>query len=100
MHVLVTGGYGFIGAWTARKLLEAGHSVRIFENHDDRRFYDKILNGRGTDPNVTHLRGDIVDAGAVTEAVDGCDAVVHLAGVLVPYCREHPVRGAQINVQG
>ncbi len=35
MQVLVTGGYGFIGAWTVRKLLEAGHRIRIFENHND-----------------------------------------------------------------
>jgi UDP-glucose 4-epimerase len=100
MHVLVTGGYGFIGAWTARKLLESGHTVRIFENHDDRRFYDQILGDLAGDSRITHVRGDIVDYDDVGRAVDGCTAIVHLAGILVPYCRENPIRGAKINVLG
>ncbi len=100
MQVLVTGGYGFIGAWTTRKLLEAGHSVRIFENHTDRRFYEQILSDRAGDPRITHVAGDIVDYDDVGRAVDGCSAIVHLAGILVPYCRENPLRGAQINVIG
>jgi UDP-glucose 4-epimerase len=100
MRVLVTGGYGFIGAWTTRKLLEAGHSVRIFEHHDDRRFYNQILEDRADDDAITHLRGDIVQSEDVASAVEGCDAIAHLAGVLVPYCRENPILGAKINVLG
>ena len=100
MHVLVTGGYGFIGAWTVRKLLEFGHIVRIFENHADRRFYDQILGAAADDPRVTHVQGDIVDYDDVGRAVAGCTAIVHLAGILVPYCRENPIRGAKINVLG
>ena len=98
--ILVTGGYGFIGAWTTRILLEAGHDVRIFENHDDRRFYDQILGEHGADPRITHVQGDIVDEDDVERAVAGCEAIVHLAGILVPYCRENPIRGAKINVLG
>jgi len=100
VRVLVTGGYGFIGARTARKLLEAGHGVRIFENHDDRRFYDQILGEHAADPNIAHVRGDIVESLDVAAAMEGCDGVVHLAGILVPYCREDPIRGAKINVLG
>jgi UDP-glucose 4-epimerase len=100
MNVLVTGGYGFIGAWTVRKLLEAGHSVRIFENHADRRFYDQILGPAAGDSRITHVRGDIVEYDDVGRAVEGCAAIVHLAGILVPYCRENPIRGAKINVLG
>jgi UDP-glucose 4-epimerase len=100
MQVLVTGGYGFIGAWTVRKLLEAGHQIRIFENHADRRFYDQILGAAAGDPQITHVTGDIVEYDAVGRAVAGCAAIVHLAGILVPYCREDPIRGAKINVLG
>ncbi|GAC1592957.1 MAG: SDR family oxidoreductase [Candidatus Velthaea sp.] len=100
MQVLVTGGYGFIGAWTTRILLEGGHEVRIFENHDDRRFYDQILGEHASDSRITHVRGDIVDESDVEHAVAGCSAIVHLAGILVPYCRENPIRGAKINVLG
>jgi UDP-glucose 4-epimerase len=100
MRVLVTGGYGFIGAWTSRKLLEDGHAVRIFEHHDDRRFYNQILGDHADDDRITHLRGDIVEGEDVAGAVEGCDAIVHLAGILVPYCRENPVLGAKVNVLG
>ncbi len=100
MQVLVTGGYGFIGAWTVRKLLEAGHDVRIFENHDDRRFYDQILGAAASDPRIIHQQGDIVAYDDVGRAVAGCTAIVHLAGILVPYCRANPILGAQINVLG
>src|SRR5450755_3058915 len=100
MHVLVTGGYGFIGAWTVRKLLETGHTVRVFENHNDRRFYDQILGEAAGDRRITHVQGDIVAYDDVGRAVDGCTAIVHLAGILVPYCRANPILGAQINVLG
>ncbi|MFN2459842.1 MAG: NAD-dependent epimerase/dehydratase family protein, partial [Candidatus Velthaea sp.] len=79
---------------------EAGHEVRIFENHTDRRFYDQILQGHAADPRIAHVTGDIVEPMDVERAVDGCAAVVHLAGVLVPYCRADPIRGAKINVLG
>ncbi len=100
MHVLVTGGYGFIGAWTVRKLVESGHEVRIFENHDDRRFYRQILGTVAGEARIEHVTGDIVDYDDVGRAVDGCAAIVHLAGILVPYCRADPLRGARINVLG
>jgi UDP-glucose 4-epimerase len=100
VRILVTGGYGFIGAWTARKLLEAGHTVRIFEYHDDRRFFDQIAGDLGAGSAVEHARGDIVEPLDVARAVDGCEGIVHLAGILVPYCREDPIRGAKINVLG
>lgn len=100
MRVLVTGGYGFIGAWTTRLLLEAGHEIRIFEQHDDRRFYDQILGEHAPESRITHMQGDIVEERDVERAVEGCAAIVHLAGILVPYCRENPIRGAKINVLG
>lgn len=100
MQVLVTGGYGFIGAWTVRILRAAGHAVRVFENHADRRFFEQVLGPDANDPQIEHRTGDIVDYDDVGRAVDGCAAIVHLAGILVPYCRTDPIRGAKINVLG
>ena len=34
MHVLVTGGTGYIGAWTTHKLLDAGHDVRLLAGRE------------------------------------------------------------------
>jgi UDP-glucose 4-epimerase len=102
MRVLVTGGLGFIGAWTARVLLGQGHTVRTFDVHGERALFDEITaNGRSADSGaVEHRLGDITEAAAVDAAVDGCEAVVHLAAVLIPTARKDPLLGARINVMG
>jgi len=98
MRVLVTGGLGFIGAWTARVLLERGHDVRTFDVHGERALFDAITVEHGA--RAEHRTGDITDAAAVDAAVDGCEAVVHLAAVLIPTARKDPLLGARINVMG
>lgn len=64
--VLVTGGAGLIGRAVARELNNRGHRVRGF---------DRV---RG-DPEADWMIGDLTDAKAVREAVNGVDVVVHLA---------------------
>ena len=100
MRVLITGGRGFIGAWTARVLLEGGHDVRTFDVQDDAALFERIVGDRGAGGHVAHVHGDITDAAQVDAAVDGCDAVVHLAAVLIPTARRDPLLGARINVMG
>ena len=99
MRVLITGGLGFIGSWTARTLLEGGHAVRIFDFHADRVLFDELV-PREHASNVEFVIGDITDPAQVDAAVFGSDAVVHLAGILVPGCRADPVKGARVNVLG
>jgi len=99
MRVLITGGLGFIGSWTARALLEAGHAVRIFDSHTERELFDEIV-GREHAPNVEQVTGDITEPAPVDAAVSGCDAIVHLAGILVPGCRADPIAGMRVNVLG
>jgi dTDP-L-rhamnose 4-epimerase len=77
-NVLVTGGAGFIGAHLAGELLEAGVTVRALDNlepqvHPDGRRPPYL------DPDVELIRGDVRDPEAVASALDGVDAVVHLA---------------------
>lgn len=70
MRVLVTGSAGSIGTTVTAGLQEAGHDVRGFDllAHDDSSCSLGVLVGDCTDPDV------------VARAVDGTDAVVHLAG--------------------
>ncbi len=100
MRVLITGGLGFIGAWTARVLLHAGHDVRIFDVHENRTTFEAITGADATPDRVEHIRGDITKARDVDAAVERCDAIVHLAAVLIPTARKDPLLGARINVFG
>jgi dihydroflavonol-4-reductase len=81
VHVLVTGGTGFIGSHTVSALHAAGHQVTLLARSPERA--RAMLGRRGLDPSqITIFAGDIVDAGAVRTAMAGCDAVVHAAAVV------------------
>jgi dTDP-L-rhamnose 4-epimerase len=78
MNVLVTGGAGFIGSHTVDRLLERGHDVRILDNlqapvHQSRVWPDYVPAG------VDKMLGSVEDAETWKAALDGVDAVVHLA---------------------
>jgi nucleoside-diphosphate-sugar epimerase len=100
MKVLVTGGGGFLGAWTIKRLLARGQEVRVFDA-SMRRDLARSLAG----PQVDRLEwriGDITTGpnGDVEAAMTGCDAVVHLAGLLTPACQDDPILGARVNLVG
>ena len=77
MHVMITGGTGFVGYHTALALMEAGHTVSLLV-----RSVDKMLKLYGDDCDLTYTRGDITDADKVRQALEGCDAVIHAAAMV------------------
>jgi nucleoside-diphosphate-sugar epimerase len=80
MRVLVTGALGNVGSYTVAALLEEGHAVVAFDLESPRaRKLAARLGER------VHVRwGDVTDPASVRAALDGVDAVVHLAAVLDP----------------
>lgn len=74
MHVLITGATGFIGAHVARMLITRGHTVRALV-----RKTSSLTNLQ--DLALERAEGDVCDAASVRAALQGCDAVVHTAGV-------------------
>ncbi|MCL4543822.1 MAG: NAD-dependent epimerase/dehydratase family protein [Chloroflexi bacterium] len=78
MNILVTGGAGFIGSHTVDLLVARGYRVRVL----DLLTPPVHLPGRWPawlDPRVERVHGDAGDRAALQTALDGVDAVVHLA---------------------
>ncbi len=101
MRVLITGGYGFIGAWIIRALLERGDDVFVFDLREDNRRLRLILPEAAL-AKVTFVAGDVTDLPALTAALRTpvVTHVIHLAGLQVPTCRADPMLGAKVNVLG
>jgi nucleoside-diphosphate-sugar epimerase len=98
---LVTGALGCIGAWTAVTLVREGARVAAFDLGDDLRRLRLIASPQEVD-GIDFVRGDITDLAAVERVFTEHEVthVVHLAALQVPFVRENPVLGAQVNVTG
>lgn len=101
MHVLITGGYGFIGAWIIRNLLEKGDEVWVYDLKEDPRRLRLIL-PEAKVQQVHFIEGNVTDLPALQSALaaNKITHVIHLAGLQVPTCRANPILGAQVNVIG
>src|SRR4051812_9008166 len=81
-NILITGGAGFIGSHLADELLRAGHRVRALDNlaaqvHGPDRARPAYL-----DPAVELMVGDVRDPVVVRRALQGVEAVYHLAAAV------------------
>ena len=76
--VLITGGAGFIGSHVADALLAQGYRVRALDNLTPQVHEGGARPGY-LSPEVELVVGDVRDAEAVRRALDGADAVIHLA---------------------
>jgi len=90
MRIAVTGGCGFIGSHVVDHLVTAGHDVLVIDKH---RLW--------ANPSAGYLIGDVFDDGALGAALDGRDAVFHLAGAAdVNEVTARPVDAVRLNVEG
>ncbi|HXD84967.1 MAG TPA: NAD(P)-dependent oxidoreductase [Urbifossiella sp.] len=101
MRVLITGGYGFIGAWIARNLLAQGDRVFVYDLKEDPRRLRLILPEEQV-KQVAFVPGDVCDLPALSAAIAKHEIthIIHLAGLQVPTCRADPLLGARVNVLG
>jgi dTDP-L-rhamnose 4-epimerase len=75
---LITGGAGFIGSHAARELLASGWHVKALDNLDPQ-VHETSERPDYLDDDVELIVGDVRDPGAIRSALDGVDAVLHLA---------------------
>ena len=87
MRILVTGSEGHLGSWTVPALREAGHEVVTLD-----------IKTRPLSEDGRHIAGDLRDVYVARNAVQGMDAVVHLAAM--PYDAAPPDQVLAINVPG
>jgi dihydroflavonol-4-reductase len=72
VKTLVTGASGFVGSAVTRQLLQAGHDVRVLlRPTSDRR----NLEGLG----IESILGDLADPPSLSRALQGCEALFHVA---------------------
>jgi UDP-glucose 4-epimerase len=99
MHVLITGGAGFIGSHLSDALLAAGHTVQVIDDLST-----------GSMQNIAHLKEHprfryVIDSVSneqlLAELVDQADVVFHLAAAVgVKKIVEEPVSTIETNVHG
>lgn len=76
MKVFLTGSTGFVGSHTLRRLLAEGHSVRALVRDSGKRS-PLPLNAA-----CEYFTGDVVSGEGLEPAIQGCDAVIHLVGII------------------
>jgi nucleoside-diphosphate-sugar epimerase len=74
-RVLVTGGAGYVGSSLIPKLLDAGYEVSVLDLY----IYGDVFANLKSNPRLAEVKGDMRNAGDVARALEGCDAVIHLA---------------------
>ncbi len=106
MRVLVTGGAGFVGSHTVDLLLEQGHAVVVLDSldsqvHGEVSDYPTNLLAHSKNPRLRFIRGDVRDRTTLLEALDGVEAILHLAAAVgVGQSMYQPVHYCSVNVGG
>ena len=79
MKIFITGGTGFVGRYLVQELSRRGHHTKLLV-HKKKSVTDSLSE---------QIEGDITRPETFVHAVTGCDAVIHLVGII----REFPSRG-------
>jgi dihydroflavonol-4-reductase len=92
VRVLVTGATGFIGGNVARELAKQGYSVKALARKGSN---TKFLQG----VNLDIVEGDLLDTASLERALDGCEALFHVAAMYTFWAR-NPRLIYDTNVRG
>lgn len=79
--ILITGGTGYIGSWTVKYALEAGHTVRLAVRDKKQDYkYDFLQEvANSTKGSLEIWEGDLLKKGSYDKMAEGCDTILHMA---------------------
>jgi NAD dependent epimerase/dehydratase len=100
--ILVTGADGFIGSHLTETLIKEGYDVRAFVMYNSFNSYGWLdQTEEHIKRNIDFFAGDIRDPFGVKKAMEGCDAVLHLAALIaIPYSYHSPSNYVDTNITG
>ena len=102
MKILVTGAEGFIGSHLTETLIRSGFSIRAFVLYNSFNSWGWLDHSEmKTKKKLDVFLGDIRDPHGVRKAMEGCDAVLHLAALIgIPYSYHSPDTYVETNIKG
>lgn len=99
MHVLVTGGAGFIGSHLCERLLNDGHQVDVIDDLSTGNI-GNIKNCMGN-TKFNYVNDSVLNEKMMYPLIDKCEMVYHLAAAVgVKLIVEEPVRTIETNIRG
>lgn len=96
-NILVSGGAGYIGSVLVRLCLQSGYHVRVLDNL---RFGGESMIELLDHPAFEFVKGDTRDSETLARAIEGIEAVVHLAAIVGdPACAKEPELARAVNLE-
>ena len=97
MHILITGGAGYLGSIAVPALLKAGHEVTVVDNL---MFRQNSLAECCIDENFHFVSGDCRDEELIKECLSGTDLIIPLAALVgAPLCDKDVMAAKSINFE-
>lgn len=81
MNIFLTGATGFVGRHMVQRLLDDGHAVRaLLRTLPGQKA--RLVQAFHKQGDFAYVAGDVVSGAGLDEAMQGCDAVIHLVGII------------------
>ena len=99
--ILVIGGAGFIGSFVVSELLKNDvGEVIIFDNFTRGKSENLANTLKDSRCSLYPNGGDVRDVDILNDAMQGCDAVIHLAAMWLLHCKDFPLTAFHVNIEG